>query len=269
MNQRRLETVKSADGTLVAAERGGSGPPMLLVHGTSASRVRWAALRPLLEAHFTVWAMDRRGRGDSGDAEAYAIEREFEDVVAMAAAIADPVILFGHSYGGLCALGAVGQIRNLAALILYEAPVRDGDGVPEDVIARMEAALAAGDREAVLTIFFREVVRARNEDLAALRASPAWPARIAAAHTLPRELRAVEIFSLAATHPERIAVPTLLLCGADSPPFFTEAMARLAGAIPTAGSVALAGQQHVAMDTAPQLLTDTVVDFWREAGRPD
>lgn len=268
MPETRLETVRSADGTQIAVERGGAGPHLVLVHGTSASRRRWDNFRPLIEPHLTVWAMDRRGRGDSGDPVApYAIEREFEDVAAVVNAIGAPVILFGHSYGGLCSLGAIGQIADLAALIVYEAPALEGGNIPEPVIARMETALAAGDRESVISIFCEEVVRMRPNDIAALRASPAWAARLAAAHTLPRELRAAGSFSLAAAHPEQVAVPTLLLHGGDSPPFFTEAMARIAQAIPHGETVVLDGQQHVAMDTAPEMLAKAVTEFWSGARR--
>ena len=102
----------------------------------------------------------------------------------------------------------------------------------------------------------------RPSDIATLRASPAWPARLAAAHTIPREMLAVETFSLAATQAERIPVPTLLLHGGDSPDFFKSSMAKLAAAIPHAQTLALEGQQHVAMDTAPETLTAIVRDFW-------
>ncbi|MBO6719191.1 MAG: alpha/beta hydrolase [Rhizobiaceae bacterium] len=262
-----MEHVTSADGTTIAFERAGSGPSLVLVHGTSASRARWGNIRPLLEKHFTVFAMDRRGRGGSGEVPAgaaYALEREYEDVAAVVAAAGEPVILFGHSYGGVCSLGAHALTDRLAALILYEAPVLEGNGPPPELLARFDAAVTADDREAVMKMFCEEVVRMRPSDIAALRASPAWPARLAAAPTIPRELRAAGDFPLAAAKAERIKVPTLLLHGGDSPDFFKVPMSRLAAAIPHASVVALEGQQHVAMDTAPEMLTRIVVDFWRE-----
>ncbi|MBZ0162331.1 MAG: alpha/beta hydrolase [Notoacmeibacter sp.] len=260
--------VTSSDGTDIAYDRGGSGPSLVLVHGTSASAARWNNIRPMLEEHFTVLAADRRGRGGSGDVAAgvpNSLDAEFGDVAALVAAASDPVILFGHSYGGLASLGATPLIDRLAALIIYEAPVLEGNGLPEELLDRLDAASASDDREAVMKIFCEEVVQMRPGDIAALRGSPAWPARLAAAHTIPRELRATGIFSLAAAHPERISVPTLLLHGGDSPDFFKGPMARLAAAIPNAQSVALAGQQHVAMDTAPEMLTDVILEFWKEA----
>lgn len=263
-----METATSADGTAIAFEKSGKGPPLVLVHGTSASSARWGNFRPLLEDHFTVVVMDRRGRGQSGDAAPgirYALEREYEDVAAVIDACGEPVVLFGHSYGGLASLGATTLTDRLAALILYEAPVLEGGWLPDELIARMEAAIARDDREAVMTMFCEEVVRMRPSDIAALRASPAWPARLAAAHTIPRELRGAQGFALEATHTERIAVPTLLLHGGDSPDFFKSSMARLAGAISGARAIALEGQQHVAMDTAPGMLASNVLDFCKEA----
>lgn len=260
--------VTSSDGTEIAYDRGGSGPSLVLVHGTSASAARWNNIRPKLEEHFTVLAADRRGRGGSGDVApgvAYSLEAEFADVAALVAAAPDPVILFGHSYGGLASLGATPLLDRLAALIIYEAPVLEGNGLPDELLDRLDAASASDDREGVMKIFCEEVVQMRPGDIAALKASPAWPARLAAAHTIPRELRATATFSLAAAHPERISVPTLLLHGGDSPDFFKGPMARLATAIPHARSVALAGQQHVAMDTAPDMLTDVILKFWKEA----
>ncbi len=259
-----MEKVTSSDGTEIAFERAGSGPSLVLIHGTSASSTRWGNIRPLLEEHFTVFAVDRRGRGGSGDAPAgtaYSLEAEFADVAAVVAAAPDPVLLFGHSYGGLAALGATTLTDRLAGLVLYEAPVLEGNALPEDLLGRLDTASTRDDRDGVMKIFCEEVVQMRPSDIAALRSSPAWPARLAAAHTIPRELRAAGTFSLAAAKPERIAIPTLLLHGEDSPEFFKTAMARLAAAVPHAQSVALEGQQHVAMDTAPQMLADVLRAF--------
>jgi pimeloyl-ACP methyl ester carboxylesterase len=77
-----VERVKSNDGTPIAYQRSGTGSPLVLVHGTTADHSRWTPLLAALERHFTVYAMDRRGQGESGDAEPYALEREFEDVAA-------------------------------------------------------------------------------------------------------------------------------------------------------------------------------------------
>src|SRR5688572_23578187 len=92
-------TVRSADGAAIACWRSGQGPPLILVHGTGADHRRWAPVLPALRDRFTVWAVDRRGRGGSGDAEEYALEREADDVAAVVAAADEPASVLGHSYG--------------------------------------------------------------------------------------------------------------------------------------------------------------------------
>ncbi len=85
-----METITSKDGTMIAYQRSGTGPPLVLVHGTTADHTRWVPILPALEQHFTVYALDRRGRGGSGDAEQYVIEREFEDIVPARSCGQDP-----------------------------------------------------------------------------------------------------------------------------------------------------------------------------------
>src|SRR5512136_1287001 len=118
-----MEKVSSADGTSIAYQRSGTGAPLVLVHGTGGTHSRWAPIVPALEKHFTVYAVDRRGRGESSDAAAYTIEREFEDVAALVKAIGEPANLFGHSFGGICSLEAALCAQHVSRLILYEPPI--------------------------------------------------------------------------------------------------------------------------------------------------
>src|SRR5215813_2457638 len=99
-----MEKILSKDGTPIAYQRSGAGAPLVLVHGTGGASVRWKPILPALEQHFTVYAVDRRGRGESGEAASYAIEREFEDVAAVVDSIGNEVNLLGHSFGAICAL---------------------------------------------------------------------------------------------------------------------------------------------------------------------
>ena len=111
-----VHRVVSADGTPIACWRSGAGPPLVLVHGAAADHARWAPVLPAFEERFTVIAIDRRGRGESGDGAGYAIEREYEDVAAVADWAGPGTCLLGHSYGGVCALeaalvsGSVGRL---------------------------------------------------------------------------------------------------------------------------------------------------------------
>jgi pimeloyl-ACP methyl ester carboxylesterase len=265
--------VRSADGTSIAYWRSGEGPPLVLVHGGTADHTRWRTVLPTLEQHATVCAMDRRGRGGSGDRGDYTIEREFDDVAAVVNDVAGrtggPVDLFGHSFGAVCALGgarqAADQVRRLA---LYEPPIGPTAAtVADDVVARLEELLAHGQREELLVTFFREEVRMPPEEIEVLRGLPAWQARLAAAHTLPRELRAVISFDPSGDWFAGVTAPTLLLLGGDSPQPVAEATRMVQRALPDARIEEMPGQQHVAMDTAPELVTQLVQDFLTGAGQ--
>lgn len=258
-----MEKILSNNGIHVAYHKSGADMPLVLVHGTGGAYSRWKPVLPALERQFTVYAIDRRGRGESGDDSSYAIEREFEDVAAVVNAVGDEVNLLGHSYGGICALEAALLTPHLNCLILYEPPL-PVPGVPiypEGVIDRLQALLDAGDRAGVLTTFMREVVRMPAHELDMFQASPAFPARLAAAHTLPRELRAHEAYRFQPERFKRLNVPTLLLLGGDSPAFFKAAVETLHNALPNSRIVVLPGQQHIAMDTAPDLFVREVETF--------
>jgi pimeloyl-ACP methyl ester carboxylesterase len=251
----------SWDGTRVAYWRSGSGPPLLLVHGTTADHTRWARLLPTLEQRFTVYAMDRRGRGGSGDADEYAIEREFEDVAAVVDAIGEPLSLLGHSYGAVCSLEASLLTDKVRRLILYEPPApAEAPLYPPGVPERIQALVDAGDPEGALEVMFREVVKMPDSELEVYRSLPAWRVRVTLAPTIARELAVERSYAF---RPERFAnfpIPTLLLLGGDSPSVFRQATAALAAALPDSRVVVMPGQRHVAMDTAPEL-------FLAEVGR--
>lgn len=261
-----METVVSADDTTIAYERMGRGPPLVLVHGTSADHTRWEPVRSALEAQFTVYAMDRRGRGESGDAAAYDLEREAEDVVAVVESIGEPVTLLGHSFGAICSLEAALRIEELERLVLYEPPIPVGDHYPdnEDALAEMTRLYDDGEDERALELFFREVAGVPSAELDALRAAPNWPARVAAVDTVIREVPTTDGYEFDATRFEGLATPTLLLAGSESPPFFGEAIDALVDALPDARIVVLEGQAHAAMNTAPERFVEAVLAFVRE-----
>jgi pimeloyl-ACP methyl ester carboxylesterase len=262
--------VVSRDGTAIAYWTSGVGAPLVLVHGTTADHTRWRPVLPYLESHATIHAIDRRGRGASGDAPDYQVTREFEDVAAVVDAVAEatgsPVDLLGHSFGGLCAFGAAALTANIRRLVLYEgwpSPNPDQLALPPGVEARLDGLLAAGNREAALETFFREVVGMPEEEFAVYRALPAWQARLAAAHTITRESRAEEANRFDPEQAARITVPVLLLAGGDSPEFLKAGIDTLAAALPDARIVVIEGQQHIAIDLVPAVFADHVLAFLR------
>ena len=265
-----MTRVTSRDGTQIAYWTSGEGPPLVVVHGTTADHTRWRPLLPYLEPHAAVHALDRRGRGASGDAPDYDVAREFEDVAAVVDAVAQAsgsaVDVLGHSYGGLCAFGGAALTSNLGRLVLYEgwpSPNPDQLALPPGVEARLDALLAEGNREAVLETFFREVVRMPEEEFAVYRGLPTWQACIAAAYTITRESRAEQ----ARFDPEqaaKITVPTLLLAGGDSPEFLKAGIDTVAASLPDARIVVIEGQQHIAIDLVPAVFADHVLAFLRD-----
>jgi pimeloyl-ACP methyl ester carboxylesterase len=266
-----LLRVVSRDGTEIACWTSGQGPPLVVVHGTPADHTRWRPLLPYLQPHATVHAMDRRGRGASGDAPAYDLAQEYEDVAAVveavAAACGAPVDLYGHSHGGIVAFGAATLTSNIRKLVLYEGwplPNPEVYALPPGLEDRMDALLAAGDRDAVVETIFRELELLSEEDMKAFKAAPSWPGRVAAAHTITREVRAETGARLDPELAARITVPVLLLTGEhSSDPSKTDIQA-VAAALPDARIVVLEGQEHIADVLVPEVFAEQVLAFLRD-----
>jgi pimeloyl-ACP methyl ester carboxylesterase len=259
------ETVLSTtapDGTRIGFWRSGTGPPLLLVHGTTADHTRWRPVLPLLEPHATVYAVDRRGRGASGDAPDYAVEREFADIAAVVDAIGGPVDVLAHSYGALCSLGAALHTAGMRRLVLYEPPVLQPVRSAAD--DRMAELLADGRRAEVVRTFFREIVGVDEQQLQLMMTAPSWPSRVAAAHTVVRERLIDQAYRFDPEPYSGLGVPTLLIAGGDSPPFLQASTAAVAAAVPGVRVVVLEGEQHVAMDSAPERFVAAVLGFLRE-----
>jgi pimeloyl-ACP methyl ester carboxylesterase len=258
-----VERIRSADGTEIAFRRSGSGPPLVLVHGTTADHSRWSRISPLLEAHCTVYAVDRRGRGQSGDGLQYSIAREGEDIAAVLESIGERATVLGHSFGGICCLEALSRSAGIESAILYEPSPVGVDGVAPGVRSRIEQHLGQGDREAALLTFFREVVEVPEAQLQGLRSAPVWAARIAAAHTVARETVIEEGYLLDAATLRSIETPTLLLTGAASPALLKQTALTLHELLPVSWLVEMGRQQHIAMDAVPELFADLVLAFMR------
>lgn len=207
--------------------------------------------------------MSRRGRGGSGDGHEYAIQREFEDIATLVDAINEPVNLLGHSFGAFCSLEASLLTSHINRLILYEPPPPGIKGtLSPEVAATLQALLDAGDRDGVISTFLLKVAQVPPAELELLRSLPAWAGRVAAAHTILREIIALEQLPL--FDPARfktLKIPTLLLLGGDSPPLYRESIEQIHNALADSTTVILPGQQHVAMNTAPGLFVGEVLAF--------
>jgi pimeloyl-ACP methyl ester carboxylesterase len=264
-------TIRSADGTPIAVFTSGAGPPLVLVHGAAADHTTFRVLGPLLASSFTIHGIDRRGRGASGDTPPYAIEREFEDVAAVATALAHdsggPVDVFGHSYGGRCALGAALLTPDVGRVISYEgAPTPPGERYGDAALATELAALAEAERnEKLLETFLTRVVGMTADELDRYRADPVWPRRVAAAPTIAREL-AVESGDEAGL--ERlggVSRPVLQLLGGDSRREFRVATAALDDRLADGSIVVIPGAKHAAHHTHPDAVVEAVMAFLASA----
>jgi pimeloyl-ACP methyl ester carboxylesterase len=255
-----LTDVTSPDGVRIACEVGGEGTPLVMVHGAGSGRWSFDLVRPHLEDAFEVWAIDRRGRGDSSDADSYAIEREFDDVAAVVRAAGDGALLFGHSYGGLVAAGAAARLGGLPRLALYEGPI-GGVLADEAWTARFEANLEVGQSDQAMRDFMSDVGGYTDAEIEAMQGTPAWRARIAAAPTVPRELHAEHGFAIDDLRLGQFTTPTLILVGSESPSWAKRSTEAFAAAIPRSELHVLEGHGHGAAVSAPELLASELRGF--------
>lgn len=259
-------TLISRDGASIGYESVGKGPSLLFVHGASSARQRWQPVVDLFAPEFTMHLMDRRGRGLSGDGAAYAIEREVEDVAAVAAQIGDAVAVVAHSYGAICALEAALHCPSIRALVLYEPPIPTGPPPPEAGAApidHIDQLVQAGDAEAALLSFYQNILRMPQADIERLRESDNWAQRVDLAPTLPRELRAARQYRYEESRFAALEIPVLIMLGGDSPPRYVASTELLQRSLPRARTVILAGQQHQAINTAPALFAAEALSFLR------
>jgi pimeloyl-ACP methyl ester carboxylesterase len=267
-NTHTKTSVVSRDGTEIAYWTSGDGPPIVLVHGGLADHTRWGPLLTYLEPHVTVHAIDRRGRGASGDANEYLLEREYEDVAAVVEAVAaasdELVNVYGHSHGGIVAFGAAVLTAKIRKLVLYEGwPVPEPSiyARPAGVMRRMDMLLAAGDPDGVVEELFRSIEDISDEDLAALRLSPSWPGRVVAAHTVTREISGETRAFLDPEQASKIRVPVLMLIGEHSTDPAKRMVDAVAAALSNVRVQVLAREQHLADILNPEVFAKHLLGF--------
>jgi pimeloyl-ACP methyl ester carboxylesterase len=249
-----VSTARSQDGTSIVYDRVGSGPPLVLVGGAFSYR-RWKGfvqLAELLADRFTVINYDRRGRGDSGDATSYAVEREIEDLAAVIEAAGGRAQVFGMSSGGVLALRAAAAGVPIDRLVVYQPPfvVDDaGHRPPTDFAHHLGELVTQGRRSAAVGYFMRKGMGAPAPFVALLRlARPIWSSLKAVAHTLPYDFAVmgdtVTGKPLAREPWASIATPTLVVAGSRSPASLRKASNALATVMPDAERLTLEGQSH-------------------------
>ena len=263
-----VEKVTSKDGTKIAFDRSGEGPPVILVGGAFNTRSFGpnGGLAALLAERFTVINYDRRGRGDSGDTAPYSVEREIEDIEALIGAAGGSAHVFGISSGAALAVEAANHGLGMEKLALYEAPFVVDDSrppVPNDYLERLEGLVASGRRGDTVRLFMREGVGLPAVFVALMRLMPAWSKLKAVAHTVVYDAAIVDEYQkgrpLPAGRWASVTVPTLVAVGGKSPAWMRHAMRALADVLPNARHRTLAGQTHI---VKPGALAPALVEFF-------
>ena len=284
-----MEATKSADGTVIAYDRAGDGPPLVIVLGAFCDRKSFVPPASLTD-RFTVCTYDRRGRGDSGDTQPYSPDREVADLAAVIGSVSGSesgsgraggpgsgaggpgsgagAFVFGHSSGAALALRAAAHGVPMAAVVAYEAPfvIPGTRKLAEDPAGRITALVAAGRRADAVRFWMTDVVQAPAEVIPMMENSPMWAGLQALTHTLPYDLaltgdRGVPVDDLA-----KITVPVLVLGGANSPDWFHRTVEATTDAISGARLVMLDGQDHGA---PPEVIAPVLTGFFLGSlGRP-
>ena len=193
------------------------------------------------------------------------MQRESEDLAAIADSFGEPVNLLGHSFGAIIALETTLLSGNLDKLVLYEPPIHYGpEAHPPGVANRIQALIDAGDREGAIMKFYIEVQNRGPEELDRVRNSPLWNMFVAAAHTLPREMRTVEAYRFDKTRFRDMNIPTLLLLGSKSPVTFHKATNSINDALADCRIRILPDQGHAAIDTGTALFAAEIIRFLDE-----
>jgi pimeloyl-ACP methyl ester carboxylesterase len=242
-----MNTVTSADGTTIAFDRFGSGAPVIMAAGAFNDRTTTEPLARALAHQFTVLNYDRRGRGDSGDAAEYAVEREIEDLEALVAEAGGRAAVFGYSSGGVLALKAAAEGVAIAKLALYEPPFVVDDSRPRPaagLAGELAELVSAGRRGEAVELFQTEVIGMPPDVVAQLRNAPFRPALEAIAHTLAYDAAIVGDLTLPTELIASIDTPTLVIDGAQSPPLMRDAARAVAQTLPNARHHSLAGRDH-------------------------
>ena len=260
-----MNKTTSKDGTPIAFDRSGDGPALILVTGAMATRTDAASLAASLSPHFTVFAYDRRGRGDSGDTLPYAVEREVEDIEALINEAGGSAFVYGISSGAALALEAANRGLPIKKLALYEAPFIVDDSrppIPNDYLAQLNGLISAERRGDAVKLFMK-LVGVPAIFIAIMRFMPAWSKLTAVAHTFPYDITIVQDNQRGKPLPTNrwtsVNVPTLVADGGKSPAWMRHGTRALADVLPNATRRTLEAQTHM---VKPNVLAPALVEFF-------
>jgi pimeloyl-ACP methyl ester carboxylesterase len=256
----------SKDGTNIAYDKTGQGPALIIVAGAFQGRMAMAAYAEPLSKHFTVYNYDRRGRGESGDTQPYAIEREIEDIDTLVQEAGGSAFVFGGSSGGVLTLDAAARGSNITKLAVYEPPfvVDDSrDPVPENMVEQLKALIASGRRGDAAETFMTVGSLMPADMVASMRTQPFWAEIEAVAHTLVYDAIIMDGTMRGRPLPvdrwTNVTIPTLVIYGGAGPTWSRNAAESLVKLLPQAEPQILEGQFHT---LTPEALTPVLEKFF-------
>ncbi|MFC0107519.1 alpha/beta fold hydrolase [Kibdelosporangium aridum] len=252
-----MRKVVSRDGTTIAYEVAGDGPPIVLLNGAFRDHTIFDQLVPELTAHCTTYAYDRRGRGQSGDSPEYAVEREVEDLAAVIEEAGGEAVVFAGSLGANLALEAAMTGVPITKLALHE-PYYRVEGFakpPSDFMAKLNALLAGGDRDEAAALWLAELMELSPQAIEAWRQGPLWPMNVANAHTLPYDTTIAGDYTVPTERLATLRIPCLVLNSDGTSEWFKAAAKATATALPNGWGMALPGSFHrIDMDILGRVL---------------
>src|SRR5687768_14679915 len=238
-----------------------------MVHGAFTHRAidpQAAQLADLLSPHFTVFHYDRRGRGESGDTQPYAVQREVEDIEALIDEAGGSAFVYGISSGAALAMEAAIQLGDkVKKLAMYEAPYNDDEAARQtwrEYTNQLGELLAAGRGGDAVGLFMM-LVGATADQVEGIRQDPMWPLWESVAPTLAYDHIAAlgEDASVPTERAASVSVPTLVMDGEMSYPFMHITAMALANAIPDSQHRTLEGQTH---EVAAEALAPVLIEFF-------
>jgi pimeloyl-ACP methyl ester carboxylesterase len=267
-----MSTVTSKDGTKIAFDKTGSGPAVILVNGAMGDRTvdpSLAKLSDLLSKDFTVYNYDRRGRGESGDTQPFAKEREVEDVAALIEDAGGSAMVLGFSSGGALVLDAAASVPGISKIALYEVPFIINDirpPLPADYVDHLNQLVKDGKRDEAVKYFLVEAVGIPAEYLDGADQNPLWPRMLGIAHTIAYDgARVAELMQgkpLPTDRWTKVTMPALVMAGTETPPkgWMVGAADTIAALLPQAERRTLEGQNH---DVDLTVIAPIVTEFFK------
>lgn len=258
-----MDRVRSKDGTEIAFERSGNGPTLILIGGAFADRSGAADFAAALASRFSVVAYDRRGRGDSGDAPAYAVEREVEDLERLIDAVGGTAFVHGMSSGAALALQAAAAGASISRLSVCEPPFRveGAPPAPERYIQSLQEMRSGDRRGEAVEYFLTRAVGLPAEAVQQMRGAPMWPGMEAVSHTLVYDALVMGDSAVPTALLAKVDIPTLVLDSTGSAPWLRSAAAATAVALPQATHRSLDGGFHF---LPPEVLAPALTEFFLE-----